>query len=89
MVLNPYNNKTFAWPQLYERDPDLAAMYQMLGANTALTDFDLHDGLLCHLVHLCIPSSERAKMIWESHYSRMAGNFSVANTVEVLQQHFY
>jgi hypothetical protein len=61
----------------------------MLGTNTIVTDFHLQDGLLCHLGHLCIPSSERAKMIWESHYSRVAGHFGIEKTVAVLQQHFY
>jgi hypothetical protein len=88
-VLNSCGHETSGWPQLYERDPDFAATYQMLGANTVVTDFHLQDGLLCHLGHLCVPSSERVKLIWESHYSRVAGHFGVEKTVAVLQQHFY
>jgi hypothetical protein len=88
-VLNSCGHETSGWPQLYERDPDFTATYQMLGTNTTVTDFHLQDGLLCHLGHLCIPSSERAKLIWESHYSRVAGHFGIEKTVAVLQQHFY
>jgi hypothetical protein len=58
MVLNSCGHETSGWPQLYERDPDFSATYQMLGANTVVTDFHLQDGLLCHLGHLCVPSSE-------------------------------
>jgi hypothetical protein len=54
-----------------------------------VTNFHIQDGLLCHLGHLCVPASERAKMIWESHYSRMAGHFGVEKIVVVLQKHFY
>jgi hypothetical protein len=38
--------------------------------------------------HLCVPSSGHAKMIWETHYSRVAGHFNVEKTVEVMQRHF-
>jgi hypothetical protein len=44
---------------------------------------------LCHLGHICVPSSERAKLIWEAHYSRVAGHFGVEKTVAMLQKHFY
>jgi hypothetical protein len=89
MVLDSCGHETSGWPHLYETDPDFATTYQMLGANTVVTNFHLQDGLLCHLGHLCVPSSERVKMIWESHYSRVAGHFGVEKTVAVLQQHFY
>jgi hypothetical protein len=29
------------------------------------------------------------KLIWESHYSQVVGNFNMEKTVEVLQRHFY
>jgi hypothetical protein len=76
MVLHSCGHETSGWPQLYERDPDFATTYHMLGTNTVVTDFHLQDGLLCHLGHLCVPSSERVKMIWEAHYSRVAGHFA-------------
>ena len=37
----------------------------------------IHDGLLCRLGHLCVPSSEHMKLIWEAHYSQVAGHFGV------------
>jgi hypothetical protein len=61
----------------------------MLGTNSLVTNFHLQYGLLCHLGHLYIPSSEHAKLIWEAHYSRVAGQFGVENIVVVLQKHFY
>jgi hypothetical protein len=72
MVLDSCSHETYGWPHLYEIDPDLSTTYQMLGANSVDTNFDLKDGFLCHLGHLCVPSSERAKMIWEAHYSQVA-----------------
>jgi hypothetical protein len=61
----------------------------MLGANTIVTNFHLQDGLMCHPGHLCVPSSEQAKLIWEAHYNWVAGHFSVEKTIVVLQRHFY
>jgi hypothetical protein len=64
---------------------DFTTTYQMLGTNTVVTNFHLQDGLLCRLGHICIPSSERVKLIWEAHYSRVAGHFSIEKTVAMLQ----
>jgi hypothetical protein len=61
----------------------------MLGANAVVNNFHLQDGLLCHLGHICISSSERAKLIWEAHNSWVAGNSGVEKTVAMLQKHFY
>jgi hypothetical protein len=88
-VLDSCGHETSGWPHLYETDPDFATTYQMLGANSVVTNFHLQDGLLCHLGHLCVPSNERVKLIWESHYSRVARHFGVEKTVAVLQKHFY
>jgi hypothetical protein len=44
---------------------------------------------LCRLGHICVPTSERVNLIWESQYSQVAGNFGVKNTVAMLQKHFY
>ena len=89
MVLNSCGHETFEWSQLYSSDSDFAATYQLLAAGTPVTDFYLQDGLLYHLGHLCVPSSERAKLIWEAHYSRVAGHFGVEKTVVVLHKYFY
>jgi hypothetical protein len=88
-VLNSCGHETFEWTQLYEGDLNFATTYQMLGANTFVTDFHLQDGLLCHLGHLYILASERAKLIWEAHYSQVTGHFSIEKIVAVLQQHFF
>jgi hypothetical protein len=62
-------------------------LYELQGS--VVLTFHLQDALLCHLGHLCVPPSERAKMIWEVHYSRVAGHFGVEKTVAVLQKYFY
>jgi hypothetical protein len=72
--------------QLYANDPDFTTTYQMLGAGTTVVNFHLQDGQLCHLGHLCIPSSERAKLITEFLYSSEAGHFVVDKSMEVLQK---
>jgi hypothetical protein len=89
MVLDSCSHKTSGWPQLYETDPNFATTYQMLGANAVVDNLHLQDGLLCRLGHICVPSSEQVKLIWEAHYSRVAGHFGVEKTVEMLQKHFY
>jgi hypothetical protein len=88
-VLHSCGHEASEWPQLYQQDPDFATTYHLLGTGTTVTDFHIQDRLLCHLGHLCVPTSERANMIWESHYSRMAGHFGMEKTVVILQKHFY
>jgi hypothetical protein len=88
-VLDSYVHETSRWSQLYEIDQDFATTYQMLGAKVVVDNFHLQDGLLCRLGHICVPSSEQVKIIWESHYSRVAGHFSIKNTMAMLQNHFY
>jgi hypothetical protein len=61
----------------------------MLGANVVIDNFHLQDGLLCHLGHICVQSSERVKLIWEAHYSWVARHFSIERTVVMRQKHFY
>ena len=89
MVLNSCGHETSEWSQLYSSDSDFAATYQLLAAGTPVADFYLQDGLLCNLGHLCVPSNEHAKLIWEAHYSQVAGNFSVEKIVAVLHKYFY
>jgi hypothetical protein len=71
-VLDSHDHETSGWTQLYEIDPDFTTTYQMLGENAFVDNFHLQDGLLCCLGHICVPSSERAKLIWESYYSWVA-----------------
>ena len=39
--------------------------------------------------HICVPSRECAKMIWEVHYTQVTGHFRVEKIVAVLQKYFY
>jgi hypothetical protein len=83
-VLDSCGHETYGWPQLYETDPDFTTTYQMLGSNAVVDNFHLQDGLLCRLGHICVPSSERAKLIWEAHYSWVVGNFSIEKIAMML-----
>jgi hypothetical protein len=77
------------WAQLYHQDPNFATTYHILGTCANVTDFHIQDALLWHLGHLCVLARERAKMILESHYSRMARYFGVEKIVAILHKHFY
>jgi hypothetical protein len=88
-VLDSCCHEIFKWPHIYETKPDFSTTYKMLGANSVVANFHIQDGLLFHLGHLCVPSSECAKLIWEAHYSWVVGHFGVEKTVVVLQKHFY
>ena len=89
MVLNSYGHERSGWSQLYASDLDFATTYQAVRKGTPISNFHLQDGLLCHLGHLRVPSSESAKLIWEAHYSRVARHFGVDKIVVVLQNKFY
>jgi hypothetical protein len=88
-MLNSCGHETSDWPLLYKSDPKFGHTYNMLLEGKKVPNFHLHDALLCHLGHLCVPSSERAKIIWEAHYSRVIGHFGVEKTMAVLQKYFY
>jgi hypothetical protein len=60
-----------------------------LGTGAIVTDFHIQDELLCHLGHLCVPTRKREKLIWEAHYSKVAGHFCVEKTMVIIQKHFY
>eukprot|EP00253_Pinus_taeda_P029383 PITA_29383 len=89
IVLNSCGHETFDWPLLYKSNPKFGHIYQTLLEGQQVPDFHLQDTLLCHLEHLCVPSSECTKMIWEACYSWAAGHFGVEKTVAVLQKYFY
>jgi hypothetical protein len=63
--------------------------YHLLGTGVIVINFHIQDRLLCHLGHLCVPTSEREKLVWEAHYSQMAGHFGMKKIVVILQKHFY
>ena len=85
-MLNSCGHENFGWSQLYASDLDFATTDQAVSAGTLVTNFHLQDGLLCHVGHLYVPLRECAKLIWESHYSQVAGHSRVDKTVVVLQK---
>jgi hypothetical protein len=60
-----------------------------LGTGVDVIDFHIQDRLFFHLGHLYVPASKRVKLIWEAHYSRMAGHFGMEKIVAILKKHFY
>jgi hypothetical protein len=88
-MLNSCGHETFDCSLLYKSDPEFVHTYNTLFEGKQVPNFHLQDSLLCHLGHLCVPSSEHAKMIWEAHYSRVTGHFWVKKTMVVLQKYFY
>ena len=89
MVLDSCGHETSGWSQLYASDPDVATTHQAVSEGMPVANFHLQGSLLCHLGHLCVPSSEHVKFIWEAHYSQVAGHFAVDKIVAVLQKYFY
>ena len=89
MVLNSCGHQTSGWSQLYASDPNFATTYQAMSEGTPIANFHLQYGFLCHLVHLSIPSSKRAKLIWEDHYSGVARHFDMDKIMVVLEKYFY
>ena len=88
-VLHSCRHEESEWPQLYQQDLDFNTTYHLLGTGGTVTDFHIQDRLLCHLGHLYVPTRQCAKLIWESHYSRVVGHFGVEKIVVILQKHFY
>ena len=89
IVLNSCGHETSDWLLLYKSDQKFGHTYKTLLEGNRVPNFYLQDALLCLLGHLCVPSSEHAKMIWEAHYSRATGHFGVEKTVASLQKYFY
>jgi hypothetical protein len=66
-VLHSYGHEASEWPQLYQQQLDFATTYQVLSTGETVTNFHILEKILCHLGHLCVPTSEHAKLIWEAH----------------------
>jgi hypothetical protein len=77
------------WPQIYQQDLYFSTAYHLFGIGTNVTDFHIQDRLLCHLGHLCVLANKHANLIWEPHYSQMAGHFGMDKTMAILRKHFY
>ena len=89
IVLNSCGHETSGWSPLYDNELDFATTYQAVSVGIVVANFHLQDGLLCHLGHLYVPSSERAKLILEAHYSQVEGHFGVDKMMAMLQKYFY
>ena len=85
-MLDSCGHKTSGWPHLYKSDPEFGNTYQTILKGKQVPNFHLHNALLCHLGHICVPASEHANMIWEAHYSLVAGHSTVEKMVAVLQR---
>ena len=84
ILLNSCEHETSDWLLLYKSDLEFGHTYKTLLEGMKVPNFHLQNALLCHLGHLCVPSSERTKMIWEVHYSRVTGHFGVDKIVAIL-----
>ena len=83
-ILNSCGHENSYCLLLYKSDLEFSHTYKTVLEGNQVPNFYLQDALLCHMGHLCVPSSEHAKMIWEAHYSLVAGNFKVKKIVVVL-----
>jgi hypothetical protein len=88
-VLHSCGAEASEWSQLYQQDLEFSTTYQLLGTGAVITDCHIQDKLLFHLGHLCVPTREHAKLIWEAHYSWVAGHFGMEKNVAIIQKHFY
>ena len=88
IVLDSYGYDISGWLHHYERNPEVSNTYHQLLEGKQVKNFHLQDTLLFHLGHICVPSSERPKLIWEVHYSWVAGHFRVEKTMVALQKYF-
>jgi hypothetical protein len=88
-ILHSYGHEASEWTQIYHRDPNFATTYHLLDTCMNVTNFHFQDGLLCHLGHLCVPTSECAKLILEAYYSQIARHFGMDKIVLILLKHFY
>lgn len=87
-MLDSCGHETLGWLYLYRRDSKFSTTYQILLEGKQVVVFHLQGTLLCHLGHLCVPSSKHAKMILEENYSWVARHFGVEKIVAVLQKYF-
>ena len=89
MVLDLCGHQMETWAQLYGNDLDFCDIYNKVLQGKHVLDFYIHDGFLCHTGHICVPSEERKKVIWEVHYSLVARHFGISKTTKILQKYFY
>jgi hypothetical protein len=75
----------------YAQDMDFKDVYATLSQGKRVEELDYHvkDRLLYHCGKLCIPQTERVKIIREAHTSLISGHFGVSKTVAQLQRFCY
>ena len=71
----------------YAQDINFKDVYATLSQGKRVEELDYHvnDRLLYHCGNLCIPQTERVKIIQETHTSLISGHFGVSKTVAQLQ----
>lgn len=89
MGLNSCGHQIEAWACLYENNVKFVDVYNQLVKGQQVNGFYLQDGMLCHLGQICVPNAKRKKLIWEAHYSKVAGHFGIGKTTAILQKYFY
>jgi hypothetical protein len=65
-MLHSCGHEAFEWTQIYQQDPHFTTTYKLLDIGVSVTNFHIHDTLLCHLRHLFVPIRESEMMIWEA-----------------------
>ena len=75
----------------YAQDMDFKDVYATLSQRKRVEELDYHvkDRLLYHYGKLCIPQTERAKIIREARTYLISGHFGVSKIVAQLQRFFY
>lgn len=75
----------------YAQDMDFKDVYETLSQGKIVEELDYHvkDRLLYHCENLCIPQTERVKIISEAHTSLISSHFGVSKTVAQLQRFCY
>lgn len=75
----------------YAQDIDFKDVYETLSHGKQVEELDYHvkDQLLYHFGKLCIPQTERIKIIREARTSLISGHFSVSKTIAQLQRFCY
>jgi len=75
----------------YAQDIDFKDVCATLSQGEQVEELDYHvkDQLLYHFGKLCIPQTERVKIIGEAHTSIILGHFGVSKTVAQLQRFCY
>jgi hypothetical protein len=93
MYMEPFTHDVYK--EAYIKDEDFQEVFQQLQGQFRVKegdnkdDYHLRHGLLYKLDKLCVPKGERLQLIKEAHTSKVAGHFSVENTVSNLQRYVY